>query len=145
MPRKFRTARRKNKADIMPNNQPSRKRKLWTDVQMTSALEEYKKGKLTIGKIAKKFNVLKTTLHDRISGRVQHGTKSGPNPYIQAHEEEALVELLISAAKQGYGKTRKQVNMTVEMVAKSKGVLRKDKISNGWWRRFVERQPEVSL
>ena len=46
MPRKkFRTVRRKNKADIMPNNQPSRKRKLWTDVQMTSALEEYKKGK----------------------------------------------------------------------------------------------------
>ena len=35
--------------------------------------------------------------------------------------------------------------MTVEMVEKSKGVLRKDKISNGWWKRFVERQPEVSL
>ena len=35
--------------------------------------------------------------------------------------------------------------MTVEMAAKSKEVLRKDKISNVWWRRFVERQPEVSL
>ena len=46
MPRKkFRTARRKSKANVTPNNQSSRKRKLWTDVQMTSALEEYKKGK----------------------------------------------------------------------------------------------------
>ena len=58
---------------------------------------------------------------------------------------KALVEHLISAAKQGYGKTRKQVNMTEEMVAISKGVLRRDKISNGWWIRFVECQPEVSL
>ena len=128
MPRKkFRTARRKNKADITPNNQLSRKRKLWTDVQMTSALEEYKKGKMTIGKIAKKFNVPKTTLHDRISGRVYNMELSMDQIQIHIYEEEALVEHLISAAKQGYGKTRKQVNMTVEMVAKSKGVLRKDK------------------
>ena len=112
---------------------------------MTSALEEFKKGKLTIGKIAKKFNVPKTTLHDRISGRVQHGTKPGPSPYLRADEEEVLVEHLVSAAKQGYGKTRKQVNMKVETIAKAKGILRKDKISNGWWIRFIERQPELSL
>ena len=31
------------------------------------------------------------------------------------------------------------------MAVKSKEILRKDKISNVWWRRFVERQPEVSL
>ena len=90
---------------------------------MTPALEEYKKGKMTIGKIEKKFNLPKTTLHDRISGRVQHGTKPGPNPYLQADEKKALVKHLISAAKQGYGKTRKQVNMTVEMVAKSSPFL----------------------
>ena len=51
----------------------------------------------------------------------------------------------MSASKVGYGKTRKQVNMMVEPIAKKKGVLRKDKISNGWWGRFIERQPELSL
>ena len=105
MPReKFRTARRKNKANIPPNNQPSRKRKLWTDFQMTSALEEYKKGKMTIGKIVKKFNVPKTTLHNCISSQVQHGTKPGQNPYLQADKEEALVEHSISPAKKATGK-----------------------------------------
>ena len=112
---------------------------------MTSALEEFKKGKLTIGKIVKKFSVPETTLHDRISGHVQHGTKPGPSPYLRADEEEVLVEHLVSAAKQGYGKTRKQVNMMVETIAKAKAIPRKDKISNSWWRRFIECQPEHSL
>ena len=55
---------------------------------------------MTIGKIAKKCNVPKRTLHDCISSHVQH---KGPNAYLQAKEEEALVEHLISAAKQDYG------------------------------------------
>jgi len=112
---------------------------------MTSALNEVKKGKLTIGKISEKFQVSKTTLHNHITGRVIHGTKPGQKSYLQADEEVVLVEHLMSASKVGYGKTRKQVNMIVEPIAKKKGVLRKDKISNGWWGRFIERQPKLSL
>ena len=79
---------------------------------------------MTIGKIAKKFNVPKTTLHDRISGRVYNMELSMDQIQIHIYEEEALVEHLISAAEHGYGKTRNQVNMTVEMITKSKGVLK---------------------
>jgi len=140
MPRKkFRTARRKNKADITPNNQPSRKRNLWTVVQMKSALEEYKEGKMTIGNIAKKF----TRQHCMIASMAEYNMElSLDQIHIYNHMKRKL--WLISHL-QGYGKARKLVNITVEMVAKSKGVLRKDKISNGWWRRFIGRQPEVSL
>ena len=102
--KKFRKARRKTTTNIMPNTQPPKKRKLWTEQQMTSALNEFNKGELTISKIAKKFQVPKTTLHNRISGRVIHGTKPGPRPYLQADEEAVLVDHLISAAKVGYGK-----------------------------------------
>ena len=48
---------------------------------MTSALNEFKKGELTIGKISEKFQIPKTTLHNRITGCVIHGTKPGPKPY----------------------------------------------------------------
>jgi len=78
--KKFRTARRKP-TNITPNTQPSKKRKLWTEQQMTSALNEFKKGELTIGKISEKFQIPKTTLHNRITGCVIHGTKPGPKPY----------------------------------------------------------------
>ena len=37
------------------------------------------------------------------------------------------------------------MSMLVENVAKRKGLLRKERISNGWWRRFLERQSDISL
>jgi len=52
---------------------------------------------------------------------------------------------LIDAAKLGYGKTRKKVTEWAENVARERGTLRKEKISNGWWRRFIEQQSQLSL
>jgi len=37
----------------------------------------------------------------------------------------------------GYGKTRKQV-MNIAESAREKGLLRKCRISDGWFRRFIE-------
>ena len=86
-----------------------------------------------------------TTLKDRLSGRVIHGTKPGPITYLNAKEEEALTSHLVEATKVGYGKTRKQVKMIIEKVAQEKGILRSQHISDGWWWRFLERQPQLSL
>ena len=33
----------------------------------------------------------------------------------------------------------------VETVAKEKGHLKTNKVTDGWWRRFMERQPQLSL
>ena len=51
----------------------------------------------------------RSTLNDRISGRVVHGTKPEPSPYLAAAEEKELSHFLIDTAKAGYGKTRKEV------------------------------------
>jgi len=45
----------------------------------------------------------------------------------------------------GYGKMRKQALAIVEGVACDKEVLKKDKISSGWWRKFLERQDDLTL
>ena len=45
----------------------------------------------------------------------------------------------------GYGKTRRQIKDIAEAVARDKGILKKEKISDGWLRRFLERQPSLSL
>ena len=61
-------------------------------------------------------------------------------------EEKKLVCYLQDAADIGYGKTRKQVQVIVEAVAKEKGLMDGGKkISDGWWRRFKERQSSLSL
>ena len=124
MPRKkLKTGGRKAKAKpasmAAPKAAPSCKRKQWSEESMTTALVEARKGVHAINKIAVMYGVPKSTLHDRISGRVQHGKKPGP-PYLNPTEEQELAGHLISMAKIGYGKTRKEVKLMAENVAKEK-------------------------
>ena len=81
---------------------------------------------------AKLHGVPRSTLHDRMSGKVKHGTNPGPKPYLTKAEETELSKFLVDVAKAGYRKSRKQVIAIAENVAKDKGVLKKgEKISEG--------------
>ena len=42
---------------------------------------------------------------DRVTGRVQHGVKSGPDPYLSRAEEDELVNFLLRCASVGYAHT----------------------------------------
>ena len=95
-----------------------------------------------LARAARDHDVPKTTLYDRISGKVTQGTKPGPRPYLK---EKELGTYLKHCAKIGYGKTRRDVLGLVQTVASEKGVLRSSRISQGWWRRFLERQADLSL
>lgn len=45
----------------------------------------------------------------------------------------------------GYDKIRKDVMHIAEAVATEIGVLRKDRISRGWWNCFFDRQERLTL
>ena len=112
---------------------------------MLAAMEAVRQGTLSINKAAILHSVPKTTLKDRLSGRVVHGTNLGPAKYLDSEEEQALADHLIESAKAGYGKTRRQVKGIVENVAREKDLFQASRVSDGWWRRFLERQPQLSL
>jgi len=114
------------------------KRKKWTDTQMESTMEAVRSGE-GINQAARLHGVPSTTLKDRISGRVKHKTNSGPCKYLNVDEEKELATFLKESAAIGYGKSRKDVMNIIEAYAKSKGILRKDKVTQGWWREFVKR------
>ena len=44
------------------------------------------------------FDVPKSSLYDRVSGRVQHGSQQGKAPYLNRQEEEELVKFLVKCA-----------------------------------------------
>ena len=48
-------------------------------------------------------------------------------------------------SKAGYGKSRKQIKAIAERVACDKGTLRNNKLTDGWFRCFMERQPTLAL
>ena len=86
-------------------------------------------------------------MKDRLSGRVKHGEKPGRKPYLNSEEEKELVTHLLKASSLGYGKTRRHVCSIVEQYVEQKEdvSLRKDKITNGWWQKFLERNPSIRL
>ena len=128
-------------------NTTNRPKKLcqWTDEQMRRAMEAVKSGELGINRSALQHGVPSTTLKDRIAGRVKHGTKPGPVAYLEPKEEEELVNFLFECSRIGYGKTKREVLQLVEDAAKKKGIVIKGHISDGWWHRFCERWPRISL
>ena len=90
--------------------------------------------KTGINEAARMNNVPPTILKDRISGTVKHhGTKPGPKKYLNDVEEEELAIFLIDVSAMGYGKSRKDVRGIAEDYARNKNMLRKDKITHGWW------------
>ena len=103
------------------------------------------KGGGHIKRAAKEHGVPVGTLRDRISGRVVHGTKPGPGPYLSSTEEAELSSFLQSCSKVGYRRTRTDVMGIARSVAAEKGILKGSKVTQGWWRRFCERQPYLSL
>ena len=53
---------------------------------------------------ARKYGIPKSTLYDRISGKVQHGKKPGPSQLLSAAEEEEFSSFLIEVSQAGYGR-----------------------------------------
>ena len=81
----------------------------WSDASMKEAMKAVHNGKMPINHAALEHGVPPTTLKDRLSGRVKHGTKPGPRPYLSPEEEEELALFVVNCSKMGYGKTRRKV------------------------------------
>ena len=76
---------------------------------MEKAIAAVKEGCFGVNRAALEFAVPKTTLKDRLAGRVKHGKKSGPVPFLTPQEEEQLATFLVNCSKIGYPKTRVEV------------------------------------
>lgn len=84
------------------------------------AYEDVKEGKLSIWHAAEQYRVSKSTLSDRVTGRVKFDTNSGLTRYLTDREEEELVSFICHCAKIGYAKTRKEVMAIVSKIISSK-------------------------
>jgi len=110
---------------------------------MEKAISAVTKEGLSIRRAALQFNVPKSSLGDRVSGRVAHGTMSGPPKYLTDAEEIEIVHFLTRTAAIGYPKSRKDVMGLVQRVLDSKELGRS--LTSGWWESFIHRHPNLSL
>ena len=118
------------------------KYKDWRDSQLDRACDAVVKQSLFIRRAAEQFAVPRSTLHDRVSGRVSCGSRSGPPKYLSSEEEE-MCQFLCSCAEIGFPKSRCEVSRLVQQVLNKKGM--NVKVSNGWWESFRLCNKEFSL
>ena len=120
--------RRNSSAPAVLKTPEKKKRKKWSDEQMVAAVESVEKGLSCVNQAALQHGVPKSSLKNRLSGRVVHGANQGPRPYLDKSE---LSEFLQKGSLIGYGKTRKDVLNITEAYASSKEIMRKQNISDG--------------
>ena len=112
---------------------------------MTKAYKAVVEKGLSTRKAAELFGVPKSSLGDRVSGRVQLGAISVPRTYLIPAEENELNSFLIGCADIGYPRTRGQVIALVEGVLARKYGMEHFQISSGWWESFKKRHPELTF
>lgn len=117
--------------------------KLWKPEAMEKALNAVITQGISIRRAALDYGVPKSTLGDRVSGRVVPGSTSGPKRILSDEEEEDLVAFVRRCSAVGYPKTRKDVIALVQRIADSRGI--NHQISNGWWEKFCARNPSITL
>ena len=106
---------------------------------MTAVLNEGS----SIRRAALECGVPKSSLGDRISGRVLVDATCGPSTYLSPREEAELVTFLSRCACIGYAKSRKEVLVLVQRVLDRRGL--KKLVTNGWWESFRHRHPNLTL
>ena len=117
--------------------------KQWSEEQMKKAVDAVVILKLSVRNAAMQYNVPKSTLGDRISGRVQPGAVSGPAKYLTLSEESELSRFLSRCCQIGYARSRQEVLALVQQILDSKGM--KVNLSHGWWDSFRKWHPEFVL
>ena len=89
---------------------------------MTGTMKAVADGLLGINKAVDEFGVPRSMLKDRLSGKVVHGTRSGPSPYLSSIEEDELMKFLLTCTDIGLPKTRMEViDLVRNVVIKKRG------------------------
>ena len=95
---------------------------------MTGSMKAVGDGFIGVNKAADEFGVPRSTLKDKLSGKVAHGARSGPNPYLSGVDYE-LVKFLFTCTDISIPKARvKAISIVWKAAIKKQGT---DKGFNG--------------
>ena len=115
----------------------------YTEESMLKAYETVQKGDLGIRRASEMYGVPRTTLQDRISGKVPLNARCGSGRLLTDEEESRLADFLIGCSTIGYAKSRKDVLAIVQQIldARNAGVM----VTKGWWASYQRRHPNLTL
>lgn len=90
-------------------------RRKWSIESLEKAIDEVRKGNLSVRAAASKYDVPKSTVYDNLT-RQEPKSTPGPAPILNKTEEQELVTWITEMSAIGYGQTRQQVCLTVKKI-----------------------------
>lgn len=124
----------------MTKRKAETKTRKWSKEAMEQAMQEVQGGRLTSRQAAKKFGVPKSSLSDRLTGKVSVDPVQGRKQLLIPEDENSLVEYCLYSASQGNPLTKTQV------VAQALAIYNyrnpdtpKTLLGQTWWRNFKDR------
>jgi hypothetical protein len=132
----------------MSSQLQAKKRLKYAPEMMAKALEAVRSGAMSKKMAAKTFNVPRTTLLDKLAGRVPEVGNSGPKPVLNSAEEITLVNYAKLMQEIGYPLTRPEFLKEIKKILDIDG--RKTPFANNlpgnkWFHNFVKRHPDIVM
>lgn len=115
---------------------------------LEKALAAVKTNQMSIRAAAKEFSVPKSTLSDRLTGKVAENASPGKQTVFPLEVENDIAQKIKEAGKMGFGITRAHLCMKVSRLAmamKLKTPFRNGIPGKDWVDGFKKRHPDVSL
>lgn len=116
---------------------------------LKKTLEDIKEHGMGIRKACRLNGVPRSTIQDRIHGRViEKKRKIGPDPIMGIQGEEKISRWVINMAKCGFPIRKKDLLETVAGIVKDSGKptpFKEGKPGETWYRCFLKRHPEISI
>ena len=107
--------------------------KSWSEGNLYKAYLAHLEEGFSVRRAAEAYGVPKSTLQDRVSGKVK---------FLSDEEELELVNFMCGCAAVGYAKSKQQIISLVRSVVQSKGI-EDAVVMDGWWFSFKRRHGQL--
>ena len=109
---------------------------------------EVRADRMSLRAASKKYGVPRSTISDRVTGRVNEEATSGRPPVLPRELETALVERAVKASERGFGISRQQLMVKAGRLCKNmkiKNPFKNDIPGKDWFSGLKHRHPELTI
>ena len=120
----------------------------YTEDDMAKAIQLVNEGSCSIYQAAKMCKVPRSTLDDKVKGKVPLKRKMGPPSILTAEEERNLVIWILELSRRGWPITKEQLLENVQCLIrelKRTNTFINDKPGRKWYDSFMKRNPRLSI
>lgn len=105
----------------MPKKTIKKKKKCYDKEQMKLALAKVRSGAMNKSEASRVYGIPRTTLLDRLAGRVDDECRSGPPTALPKEDEARLAAHVVGMANAGFPYTRKSLMLMVKQLLDEEG------------------------